>query len=554
MRALTLLTLAIAAGCKKDKEEEAAPEAGALTLDAPAAGSWAAEGETRASGTAQHLTDLDVSGVHLDPARDWSTRVTLARGANVVEASGTDERGDTVTVRNGVLAGHFDDPAGAVEDAMSVRVNQPALDKLARMLEGMLTTDLIGGLIGGANPVYHDEYEVLGWSAASVSVDLVDVMFGAPDITITPSKGRLRVEIDIPDFQVDLYAYGEVIGFDLDSDIYMGADRLTGAIELSVDARQGGLEVELVESSLAFEGFWYDTSLIPGTIEDYIYVDEIAATIQETVIGQVNALVPPLLDETLSGLDPSFSTDILDKQVELTYGFGAVDVDDDGIFLSLDLDVAIQGNGRKEYPGFLGSPDEDPALSTHVEVSGAISDDLLNRVLFEAWSAGMLDISMSSADGSLSPAMLLPFKATSGAIALDAALPPVVIGQGKDIVAQIAELNVTVDLDDSELGSHLELAVNVEIPLDLSIESGVLALGLGDPALTLAVRDNDWGASNDTITRLVEESLPLDLLLALLGDFTVELPALYGMVVEEGTAARTEGTYFTEVTLGVDFE
>ena len=50
------------------------------------------------------------------------------------------------------------------------------------------------------------------------------------------------------------------LGVAIPREANVDADRLTGAIELSIDARQGGLEVELVESSLEFDGFWYDTS------------------------------------------------------------------------------------------------------------------------------------------------------------------------------------------------------------------------------------------------------------------------------------------------------
>ncbi len=553
MRGTLLLTLALAA-CKKDKEEEVTLHGGVLTFDSPAAAAWEQEGTAKASGSSQYMVDLSLMGAHLEPQKAWSGQVELLRGVNVLEITGTDERGDSVTARNGVLAGTFDDPTDMVSDAMAIRVNQAGLDKVARLLEQSLTVDLVSGLIGGANPLYSETYSVLGWDAATVNVDLVDILFGPPDVQIVPSKGRLRVEIEIPDLQIDLYAYGEVIGFDLDSDVFMGADRLTGAIELSIDARQGGLEVELVESSLEFDGFWYDTSLIPGTIEDYIYVDEIAATIQEAVIAQVDALVPPLLDETLSGLDPSFETELLGKNVEMTYEFGAADIDDDGIFLGLDLGVAIQGDGRKTYQGFLSAPRTDPDLSTHAEVSGAISDNLLNRVMFEAWNAGMLDITLSSEDGSLSPIMLAPFKATTGQIRLKSDLPPVVVEKDGKIIAQIAELGVIVDLDDSELGEHLEVSVSAEIALEISVEDGLLVLALGTPDLVLSVRDSDWGASNDTITRLVEETLPLDLLLALLGDFEVELPSLYGMVIEEGDAERDAGGYHTDVELGIGFE
>jgi hypothetical protein len=49
----------------------------------------------------------------------------------------------------------------------------------------------------------------------------------------------------------------------------------------------------------------------------------------------------------------------------------------------------------------------------------------------------------------------------------------------------------------------------------------------------------------------VEESLPLDLILALLGNIEFELPSLYGVAITEGTVDRDRSGYFSNITLGL---
>ncbi|HNH47809.1 MAG TPA: hypothetical protein PKY30_12260, partial [Myxococcota bacterium] len=164
---------------------------------------------------------------------------------------------------------------------------------------------------------------------------------------------------------------------------------------------------------------------------------------------------------------------------------------------------------------------------------------------------GMLDMTLSTADGSLDAFMLSPLHATSGSISTRADLPPVIIGVDGKIQVQLGEMFVRIETDDSDLGSYLELALTVKADLDLRIEGGKLVLDLGEPVIGMIVRDSDWGASDEATTKLVEESLPIDLILALLGNLSFDLPSLYGITIDEGQAERDGGNSHTDVTLGL---
>ena len=74
---------------------------------------------------------------------------------------------------------------------------------------------------------------------------------------------------------------------------------------------------------------------------------------------------------------------------------------------------------------------------------------------------------------------------------------------------------------------------------------------LGTPELVLMVRESSMGADDEEMTNLVEQVLPLDLLFALLGDFSFPLPALYGIELDEGSATRDASGVYTGLEISL---
>lgn len=527
------------AGCTKEEAKSdvyTGPE-GELALTNPAPGAFVQDGVFTASGTAKNLTDLKVMGQGAKhDGTGFTARVQLDRGIDVVEASGVDGHGDTLFVRNGVLAGEFASPEGSIEDALQLRVNQSGLDKMGDLVTGMLDEDTINSGVSGMNPVLNEDYGYGTHATADVS----SIEFAPVQIDIQPGNDRVVLVADIPDLVVSINTYGEALWIDFDTDIFLYADDAVVTAELTVDARNGKLVVDLSGAVVELQGFSYDTSLLPGDIESYLFVETIRTTIENMLVEKITEMVPPLLDSTLSGLDPSFSTELLGLQVDLAFSFADAGSDRDGLTLDLDLDIAVPDAGTHSAPGYLSAGDGTPDINTHTDVAGAISDDLLNKVLYEAWTGGLLDLKLSTDDGSLPAAMLLSFKAEQGAITVDPQLPPVIVEKDGGLVAEVGELVVTVDTPGGELGEHLVVAVNAEVPLDVKIEDGEIVLDLGTPTLTMMVRESDWGASDERVTNLISEMLPLDSLLTLLGGFSFPVPTLYGISLDSGEAYRDE--------------
>ncbi|MBM4367952.1 MAG: hypothetical protein FJ102_17195, partial [Deltaproteobacteria bacterium] len=388
----------ILAACEKEEEAEATPGAGSLSLDTPEQGDFLEAGTSHARGTAEHVTALTVNGTatkindgHFD------AKIDLQRGVNVVEAVAETEGATTLYVRNGVLAGDYKSASDEVEDAVVLRVNEGGLRAIGDLAEEMLSSDLVNDSLAGMNPVYSDSYGVWGWDAVTIAANVDGVYFDTPSFEFEPRDGVLELTATLPNLYVDIYAWGEAIGFDFESDVALWASSAVLTADVEIDTRGGKLDVNISNTAVTLNDFGYDTSLLPGDVESYLLVETIRDTITETLVEQIDAMVPALLDDTLAGLDPSYTTDLMGLDVQIEFAFAKAEIDRDGLQLALDLDVAVPPTGTKSGPGFLGADMGTPDVDTEADVAGAISDDLLNRVLYEAWAGGLLDMTLSTA-------------------------------------------------------------------------------------------------------------------------------------------------------------
>ena len=556
---LALLALsALVTGCNSDKGlNEVAIDEAVFEMTTPAAADWVDAGSVSVTGTAKNVEGVTLSlapsGAEVAATRvgeDWEGTVELARGVNVIQATAIDLRDDTLFKRHGVLAGDFANPDNGVDDALSARVNQGGLDKIADLVAAYLTPELVTSSVAAMNPVYADSYSVFGFDAVEVYDDINVITFDSPQIGFTPSNGLLTLNATLPNLYVGTTAYGTALGYDFTSDVSMTASSAVLTASVAVGVVGGQIEVDLTGCTVELKDFAYDTSLLPSYVTDYLLVETLRDTVEEMLIEKVQTLVPELLGSALAGLDPSFSTDILGYTVDMAFGFASADIDSDGIVIGLDVDVAMEAGGDKSYVGYLAAPVVSPDVDRHADVAAGLSDDALNMVLFQAWRAGMLDMSLSTADGSLDPVMLTLLKADEGTISTSASLPPVIVESSDgNVQAQVTELLVTIDTPGGGLGDHIVIAMSLWVDLEMTIEDGALVLSLGEPTVVMDVRESDWGASNEATTNLLSDALPVDVILMMLGDISFPLPSLYGIAIDSGEAVRDDNTYWTDATV-----
>jgi hypothetical protein len=522
-----------------------------LELTTPAQADWMPAGRVSVDGRAENLERVNVNGVEARPDRDgrFSTEVVLERGINVVEASGTDGHGDTRFVRHGVLAGDFGDPGTEITDAVRLRVNQGGLDVAMDTVAGMLDAGELGPTVMSGNPVYQDSYGVWGWDAVNIRADVTELWFDQPTLTADPETGYLDIGAQIPNVWVKVVASGDVVGWDFSVDVWVWASRADLTAWATVDAQAGKLKADLRDASVTLVGFGYDTSLLPGEVEQYILVDAVRGYLEGKLAETLEAKVPPMLDETLAGLELSFDTTVMDREVHVAAEIAEAGIDDRGIEIDANLDVSIPGKGDKTYTGYLLAGEGRPEADENADIGLALSDDLLNRLLFEVWRAGVLDMTLSTEDGSLQPIMLAPLHATEGSIEIASMLPPVIVEKEGRLQAQLGELEVVIRTPGGEMGEYLKASVAAFVELELTVENGVLKLDLGTPELSVTVRESDWGASNETTTNLLEEMLPIDTFMLLLGDIEFPLPTLGTVSIAKGTVSRTSNHVYTGVSV-----
>ena len=545
---LSLFTLAIGCSTSESELTPTAP-AGELAITTPTAADWLAEGEVLVEGTVTALDEVALNGVATQVSGGvWSGAVSLARGVNLLEATGLDARGDVRFDRHAVLAGTFADPVGAIEEGMVFRVNQGGLDAMVDMVAAEFDTTTLEDAAFGLNPVYEYSYEILGFEVASAEVEITG--FATDDLTIDidPQAGQLEVTVNIDDIDVDLYAYGEAIGYEIDADASVWAELAEVVAYLSVDADDGVLVAGLKGATVELYEFGYDLSMIPDEIEPYLFVDTLRDELEEMILEKVEDAVPELIEDALAELDPNFDTEMMGVSMEVGASFTSAEVDTDGLAVGLAVDIDAVATGAHSYAGYLTAEDGAADLSTTADLAFALSDDLLNRMLFEGWQSGVADQTLSTSDGSLDSSLSEMLKSDDAIVQLFAHLPPVVVERDGELEVQFGELDVEILTPGGALGDRLLVSVTAWVEIDPEVVDGRLGLDAGKTELVITVRESDWGASSETTTALIEALLPFTI-----GDLVnsvgFDLPSFQDLSVETAGVDRDPSGVHTRAGL-----
>lgn len=537
----TLSLFALLSGCKSEIapsviDDDTVPE---LSMDTHG---YFHGSEATVEGRAVGLSAITVNGEEAFLNGDaWQASVALERGVNLVEVRGTDVHGDPHLVTRGVLSGTFADADDPIEEALVLRLNQSGIDAAMDITTDLLMAQDIEGLITGLGPVYEGSYSVLGFEAGSLSVSILDVDFYRPTITADPETGVLEMDASVPYFQVELAASGAAIGIDFDETVTLEADRIDFGLDLSVEVDGGDLHVGARNPQLALVGFDFDVSLIPNMLEGF-FTNQVRGIIEERVVDTLDELLPTLLEDRLSDLQLAYDTELLGRSVAVEGFLDSITVDDFGIELHTDLAIDAERSADVGTAGYLSADSLPSQPSLTDDLALTVSDDLLNNLLFQAWRADLLSLDLDSARGELDADLLEPLGAAGSArVTVTAATPPVLIERNDSAMVQITELLVHVETPGGANGELLDVAVTAFVDLDLVVDRGVLKLSLNEPEILVDVRDNDWGLADNTLSNLLAEQLPIDTLLAVLGEIEVPLPSVAGISLRNATTAR-DGT------------
>ncbi len=558
LRPSALLLLLTVVACNKGEvdtggEPPTVPPA-LLAMDDPAPAAWLAAGPNTVSGRSTSLSSVTVNGVDMTQNtadETWSGSVTLDRGVSLLTAVGTEADGDTLQAYAGVIAGEYGDPGLSVEDAIALRVNESGLQELMGLVSGFLTVDFLREAALGANPIFSTSF-----AGVDIDANITDLDFGAPEITADPVSDRIALSVVIPDFSIS----ADVVTSFFTASLFATASAVEMEGALVIDAVDGALSVELIDTDLGLTDLEVGISGWADWLNTAISF--IVGLFEESLVGflleQLDATIPPLLDDALAGLDPSFTTELLGKELTLEASFADVSIDTNGIAILLDANVTVPSESGYTYAGYLLAEGGAAEVSTAPDIGAALSDDLLNRLFFELWRGGMLKLAITSEE---QPALALLFtklKATGGTIAVDARLPPVIVEKDGALQLQICELDTQISTPDGEFGTELTLALCAWVEITPVVADGVLSVELGEADFSIVVRDSNWGTSTEAITNLVAEALPEETVKLLLNAavssaLQIELPVLFGLAFESGTVTRDESGVHTDVAMDVTY-
>jgi hypothetical protein len=547
-----VLFAALAAGCPNTETTLGDVTEPSITLVSPQQAEWLDLGVTDTNGEWQALTDISVNEQPMNVSGtltgQFGGQLELGRGITIVEASGVDNRGDSTFVKSHVLAGEFTGPRVAVEDAAIVRLNEEGISVILNTVEDAVDPVLLTSILVTPDPIYEGEFldfdnDSEGLIGIDLYVDGVDLSYVELDVVLMEDEMAFTASIYGLDIDTSVVAFFS--GSQLfDTGVAVFAERVDITGTLTMSAFQGELDVQLLDSDVQVTDLAIDLSAIPGNFEEQILGPVLEGVVETQVSGLLGEQITTLMRETLSAFDLSFETELLGKPVVVDAEFSGASIDPAGVELRMDVDVDMPNTTVHPYTGVLTAPGVRPTPDANADVSLSLWDDMLNKMLFEAWRADMLVQNLSSEDGSLTPIALLALQADRATIAVDGLLPPVVVqDEGGNLEAQLGEVYIIIDMEGSDLGTHLELALAVNVDVDIDVVDGVIDVGLGTPELDIMVRDSDWGASNEAVSALLVDVLPIDLILSLIGDLTFPLPELPGLTVDANAGRDGNGTH-----------
>lgn len=521
-----------------------------LEFVTPSAGDWLGQGQVEVQGVARGLENITLDGqpVTVDADGHFLAAVDVQDGIHLLELRGTEPDGDVRFARQSVMVGSYAPADEPLHDAARLRLNSSGLDFALQLAEQQVRSADVQAMALAANPVYQEDMGLF-----QLRADVQQVSFGALQLDATPDVGVIHLRAVIPSVLLSVPVSARGFFFNADAVATASANQAIVTGDLTLDAVDGEPVLQLTGVDIAFQGLQLHTQGLPSPFDQLLVGDVMDAALRELLPQAIASIVPQELALTLRSMNLSFGLNLLGSQLTADASFGSFTIAPDGIEASVDVAVSTPGAGALGAPGFLRA--SAPPSANHVgDVSLGLSDSLVNLLLFQAWSAGSLDMDLplNLLGGEQPIANLIG----DGTLHVRPVLPPVVV-ERQGLQAQIGELGLAVDTPSGNFGEHIELAasltsaVGVSDALQASGGQG-LALALGSPEMQLAARASDWGAIDaETLTNMLEVVVPVDAVLAAFSGVEVPFPEVRGLAIGGVDVHRSASQSDTDIVLSL---
>ena len=455
----------------------------------------------RASDSSGQVTvRINDERVELDAEGRFSIDLPAQFGLNRVLAEANDgvRRRSARDRRDVLWAPSFamPDPTGfTIQNALTMQIDQALLDRdtpvelpdeagevtlteLAQLIDAILQLADLNGLF--ADP------QIIDGDAFSLRIDGIDL--GTPEIELALVPDGLELFIRVSELRIGtqgrLNIEGEEIS--LDGQLRIG---LAAFSHLTITLRDGELAIEVDEVGIAAES-------IGGEFDDPaagVLVTTLGSQLRSTAIDLASAVVdqivrerlPELLEAGLSSLLGAISDLPLNLDtgieglpaIQLRLGMTPV-----SLRIVRDSLLEVQLEGRISHGGEPPMRDNDPGVpllpeAEQIPVPGEgiqlkMQLTVINGLLHALWRAGIFDIS---------PPLPADLRGVLGEVALEAALPPVVVpvaGGAYPFELQVGELRlIAAGFEGAEPDVF---ALSLRAGLSIGVQNERLVLGLDD--------------------------------------------------------------------------
>ena len=461
------------------------------------------------------LESFTINGADVEVAPDnsFSHIVTASHALNHLIAEALDAGGETTRTTRAFafsdrwfkVSGDHDEtfaPAGFqlflaetfVDDGNH---DHSAPNDLATLLEVILSELDFSTLI--PNPIYN---------ANNYKVFVTNVSLDDPLVGMDLIEGALTVNLTFANFAADVEAVGScsVLGVDLcpDASGTLTVDDIALYAIMQVSVESGAVVVTLKDFEMGVTGIALNLSGLGSLLDPILngIIGIFEQQVEAALASQLKDLLPEVLAELFAAFQldenleiPGFVEGSDPTTINLKTTYQVLELAPAGITMIFDARASSTKKVVHDPLGSIGrgtcaGPDAKPfVISSNQEVAVAISDDLLNQLLFAVWWGGALNLTLDSeVIGDLS-GQLDGYGISEPTIELDFFLAPMLSDCNGEEALRLGMGDLYIQAQFKMLGQPLTM--------------GIFATVAGDASLSLTQSDSghmEFGVTVDEIS------------------------------------------------------
>ena len=459
---------------------------------------------------------------------DLAMQVLPQHGLNTLTVEATDVQGQVVRIAQSYMVGpdwksaaeNF--PEGIVAHLTRAFIDdgnrQGRADDLATIIERVAQSFDIASYI--PSPAVQN---------AGYDVYLRNLDYDPPKVTLTPSRDRLLMHLDITNMSIDVDAEGFI-----DVSGVISVDAIRVDVQLGVTVQAGVPKVTPLATVVIVEGLDIDVHWSINWLID-LFTDTIREQIVTAFEDVLRDEIPPVVQDALGSLAldetfevPGFLPGMSPLNVRLQAKTNNAILDEQGLSVGLATQVTAARRVQWETPGSItrggcfGVDGGMPTWDSAKKLTMALSLDVLNQVLHAVWQGGALEMELGA--DAFGDADLTQYGVSDLTVDISARMPPALTDcQANTLVVQMGELHLDASLKLSGMPLKVDMIVAFQTEANVTVDgNGVIALALGEILAEDIVIDITHVESElftdqqeDVLITLLREQL----LVKVLGDF-----------------------------------